>query len=191
MKIYAKRSIIGAQFLLAMRARSSRRARSISFRYSESTITLAMARSSENGDGNQWAWKMSPAMRWIRDKADSSGGAKYLHMNPVFHWRFFKHECELLFPSRVSIFLYLLFTLLPFKYDANIRVSVMFPFNILSFMNNDDQYTSTGWGALGSLLYLACIFKILWNILLFEGLICQLQLNLPTHFVILDIVRVH
>lgn len=39
---YAKRSMIGAQFLLEIRARRSRRALSISLRYSASTIGDAM-----------------------------------------------------------------------------------------------------------------------------------------------------
>lgn len=46
-KNYASRSMIGAQFLPAMRARSSRRALSTSLRYSESTITFAIAESRE------------------------------------------------------------------------------------------------------------------------------------------------
>lgn len=40
--VYAKRSMIGAQFLLQIRARRSRRAFSISFRYSAFTTGAAM-----------------------------------------------------------------------------------------------------------------------------------------------------
>ncbi|MFS8031492.1 hypothetical protein Hanom_Chr17g01546521 [Helianthus anomalus] len=41
-KTYANRSMIGAQFLLAIKARSSRRALSICLRYSVSTIGIAI-----------------------------------------------------------------------------------------------------------------------------------------------------